>query len=175
MYPKVEPYFRREEDGALLDHYYYGTYLDGTPVLWPGVAGVYGFMGPGPETPTWSSILLGTLNALFSAGQRHGPPDHLKVLEDDTIESCGTKDRRIKLLVVDDHGRRVGTTSTRETFHDPNTGAECPGCAYNSCRGEYITPSSCSEDAGAIFRALSTCSRTSTLKCGSYLGARADI
>ena len=94
---------------------------------------------------------IGTTYALFSGGAVHGPPHHLKVLSDDTLESCGTKDRRIRFQVVDANGRRAGTTQTKESFHDPNTGADCPNCAYNSCRGEYISPSGCSTDPRGIF------------------------
>ncbi len=147
MYPRVDPYFRREEDGALVDHYYLGTYLDGTPVLWPGSAGFYGFLGPGPETPTWSAILLGTLDSLFSEGQKHGTPDHVRVVSDNTSDNCGSKQRIIKFRIVDSQGRRVGSRSVEEQFFNVQNGIQIP-FAWNSCRNENTSPSPCAPDDG---------------------------
>ncbi len=142
--PSVQPYFRNE-DGAFVDHYYYGYYLDGVPVLWPGSAGAYGFTGPGPEiTTSIADIVLGTLTAFFSGGSQHGIPDHVKVISDDTQYNagCDYKERFIHFRVVDSRGRRVGAVSVDEQFLDKQNGLEHP-FVWNSCQQKNVRPTSC--------------------------------
>lgn len=153
MQPSVLPYFRNE-DGAFVDHYFYGTYLDGVPVLWPGGGGAYPFYGPGPEiTTNYYSIVVGTLNSIFSGGAPHGPPDHVKVLADDTNDdSCNTKSRILKFQVVDSQGRRVGRGSVEEQFFNTQNGIQIP-FVWNRCRNENISPSTCApDDPGSTFQ-----------------------
>lgn len=143
----AEPYYRNDL-GELEDYYNFQTYEFGVPVYYPGA---YTFTGPGPRRPSLGEIFLGTTLALFSLQSRHGPPDHLRVLSDNTEDNgCGALRRRIRLMVVDSSNRRAGTTTTRERFYNPTSGIEMANAA-NSCRSDTVVPSSCSTDIGGIF------------------------
>lgn len=139
MYPKVDPYFRREEDGALVDHYNYGYYLD-QPILWPGAGGAFGFEGSGPEIYVNFSIVLGTLNSLHSHGVTSKAPDHLKVITDrdrtrnDT--SCHPLNKEIDFLIVDRDNNPAGRISLSE-HPQPNL--------VDSCSGIHVLLNSCSD------------------------------
>lgn len=138
-FPTVDIAFR-SEDGAYLDHYNYGIYLDGEPVLWPGAAGSYGFNGPGPEIRlNFINIGLGTLSSLASRGVRHGSPHHVKVVSDNTFDDCGSKKRQIRFQVVDRDGNRAGDINVQEHFYRIIELVS----VYNSCRDEQTYPSRC--------------------------------
>jgi hypothetical protein len=137
--PGLSPYFR-SEDGALLDHYNYSYYLD-QPTLVPETTGAYPFYGGGPEIHTGViDLLVGTLTGAWSFGAAAGPPHHVRVVSDDTLVSCGTKDRRFRLQVVDAQGRHTGTITIRELFFDAQWGTPVSS-VYNTCRQEEIRPS----------------------------------
>jgi hypothetical protein len=146
-----DPYFQ-DSYGQYMDYYNLQTYMQGERVVYPGA---FDFIGTGPPVPSVGSILLGATYAIFSLGAAHGTPHHLKVLSDNTEMDCGASHRRIRFQVVDSSGRRAASRTrplpTKETFHDPNNGANCPDCAYNSCRRENIWPTPCTPDLGGEF------------------------
>ncbi|MGI9106689.1 MAG: hypothetical protein ACR2G4_10620 [Pyrinomonadaceae bacterium] len=153
--PILETYLRNideEEGGGGVsgnDYFNFSAYEVGSPVIYPIY---YNFIGGGPLRRGVSSIILGLVNAAWSAGALAGPPHHLKLISDTTpITSCGSKRRLLKFRVVDSTGRGVGTTSTKETFEDPNNSSIIWPSIYNSCQNQNFSPPSCSEDRGGIF------------------------
>lgn len=137
----VYPYFTNPSPSGYIDYYNYETYMEGLPVHFPYA---YGFLGPGPDRVTsLQSIILGITNALMSQGSRHNNPHHLKVVSDITLTaSCGSKDRRLTLQVVDDQGRNTGTSSVVETLHDPDNG-ELWLSVFNTCQNSAYAPFPC--------------------------------
>lgn len=86
--------------------------------------------------------------AAWSGGSLAGPPHHVKVVSDQTLVSCDTKDRRFTLRVVDSNGRPAGTVGVREQFLDAQYGTPT-GSVHNSCRNENFSPGGCrATDAG---------------------------
>jgi hypothetical protein len=143
FFPGMLPHFQNQ-DGASVDHYNYGEYLDGVPVLWPGGAGAYEFYGAGPEVDSGSYIPLGTLNSVFSNGSTHGEPDHVVVMADNISDYCNdAKQRIIKYRVVASDGRRAARCNTEERFYNQQNGIPIP-FVWNSCRSENVSPTSCS-------------------------------
>lgn len=143
--PYVQPNFRSDDGIYFRDYYNFAVFEDGVPVLWPAAGGPFNFFGPGPQVDvSFSQIFLGTLNTLFSGGQRHGTPHHLKVVLDRyEATSCGSKRRLIRLQPVDSMGRSVGLISVEETFESttsPPVGSRCIG---NSCQNNSYCPGGC--------------------------------
>ncbi len=97
------------------DYYNYVDYTYGDPVYYPFY---YDFFGPGPDrTISFSSILLGITNALFSGGAKAGPPHHLKVITDRTIvrnDLCGQANKLIDFQLVDANNRGVARVNISE-------------------------------------------------------------
>ena len=147
----VDVYNRYDEESGGIEYYdYYDffEYTNGDLLYYPNF---FSFESQGaPRTVTFSSLLIGVVTGAFSQGAAAGPPHHLKVRSDATVDDCGTKKRRIGFQVVDSTGRRTGTISTRERFYDPNNGTEISS-VHNSCRNESISPSGCSTDIGGRF------------------------
>jgi hypothetical protein len=149
VYPELQAKIRHNIGDTYEDYYDYVQWTYGNQVYYPYY---YGFTGLGPDVQIdGTSILLGGVYSIFSMGAISGPPDHVKVVSDtgQTLLNCNTVDRRIGLQVVDSSGRRAGST-TRERFYDPG-GGELGGI-YNSCRNEWIHPTTdCSTDSGGKF------------------------
>jgi hypothetical protein len=144
--PSVTTNFRSDDGIYFKDYYNFAVFQDGVPVLWPAAGGAYGFNGPGPQRDiSFSTIFLGTLNALFSYGTMHGPPDHLKLVSDTYPQSsCGSVRRWLKFKVVDSMGRYAGRVNVEETFEsttDPMVGYQS---IYNSCQNDNYRPARCS-------------------------------
>lgn len=136
------------ETGEYYDYYDFLEYTDGMLVYHPIY---YDFTGNGPPRVSLGNILLGLTTAAFSAGAPAGQPHHLKVVSDSgqTLQTCGTIDRRIKFQAVDVNGRRTGTITTKERFYNAS-GGELSSIS-NSCRNEQIPPFPCSTDVGGSF------------------------
>lgn len=99
----------------------------------------FGFTGPGPSTEvSVSSISLGLVYSLFTAGGTVGQPHHLWVVSDNIDEGrCGRMERRITYQIVDSQNRKVWITPVKERF------TQTPPAIIDSCSGITILPSFC--------------------------------
>lgn len=128
------------------DYYNYIEYTYGEPVIFPNN---FAFVGLGPpQVSSVRDILLGTVTGVFTAGAVAGEPHHVRVVSDDTLQSCSVKDRRIVFQVVDSSDRRTGSINVREQFLDAQYGTPV-NSVYNSCRDFHYSPGGCLQtDAG---------------------------
>ncbi|NOT64070.1 MAG: hypothetical protein HOP19_27975 [Acidobacteria bacterium] len=140
----VQPYFW-SDTSQYWDYYNFQVYDaggGGDPVWYPLD---YNFIGNGPQSPSLSNIVLGTVYSVWALGGQAGRPHHLKVITDETATaSCGSKRRLITFQVVDVSGRHTGLTPTVETLHAIPEGTEY--CPWNSCKNQGYCPPSCSTD-----------------------------
>jgi hypothetical protein len=139
----------RSQDGVFADPYNYLFWQnDQDPFSFPLS---FGFFGPGPERSSPESyIYLGEIFSFYSQGSEHGPPHHLKML-DDKIEQwdhsdgrCGQKVRLAQWQVVDAQGRGAGKIAVGESA--PN------GLGIDPCNGQQVRLTPCSVFAGGKLR-----------------------
>lgn len=128
-------------DGSgYIDYYGYATsYPYGDPLYYPWA---YNFTGSGSSQSNVYGALLGYLVAAASGGETHGPPHHVKVIDDDYPQTnCGSKRRLLKLRPVDSNGRYAGQIRVRETLE--TTDGVGLQSIYNSCQDDNFTPIGC--------------------------------
>jgi len=123
-----------------------------------------------------NSILLGLVYAFFTNGALVGPPDHVKVVSDSGNDvrdrDCGFPIRTIKLLVVDQPGRRavalLSSIGIRERFFAVEGNQAELGGVWSTCTNNYSSPSGCSPHSGGTFQDEITpgCSPYSSAPCG---------
>lgn len=137
---EVRPFFRYPS-GASLDYYNLQSYQEEIDQVEGIFVPIFGFFsGPGPERPSDPGIPLGNTFAIWTLGQQHGQPHHLKLLDDEinqlpnSGQPCGQVERRIKWQVVDEDGKGAGKVALGELF---------PGTITSSCTGATVPNTSC--------------------------------
>lgn len=131
---------------AGMDYYNFAAYAYPAPPIYSPLW--FAFAGNGPPNRSTVSIILGQVFAVFVRGALSGPPDHLKIIDDNPLDPaktdpvCGQKERQITYQVVDITGRSAGRNAVGENF---------PSTITSSCTGEEVSPSSCSSFFGGQF------------------------
>jgi len=116
------------------------------PVYYPNY---FDFNGSGPDVQiNGSSILLGAVYSFFTEGGLARPPDHVKVVSDDTTydHDCYFPFRKLTLQVVDGNvpARRVGVNiSIRERFFTVEDWNAEIGGVWSTCVNDWSKPSGC--------------------------------